>query len=135
MRLKILHHIVAKSFWTAIFENYVEKVPNFVHLIYILKVLPISDAKVARTFLIMKIVKTDWRSSLSSAALEHIMRIKIEGSEIDKYCAKTCVQVFLTKPRRQRKQASASAIKDCECDDFDSTDSDIDNDGDITNAT
>ena len=52
-------------------------------------------------------VKTDWRSSLSSVHFEHLMRLKIEGPEIDKYCAKACVLVFFQKPRRQRKQASA----------------------------
>ena len=114
VRLKILHHVVAKSFWKANFENYVEKVPNFAHLIYIRKELPVSNAKVERAFTIMKIVKTDWRSSLSSAALQHIMQIKIEGPEIDKYCAKACVQMFFQKPRRQRRQASASTIKNNE---------------------
>ena len=67
------------------FENYVEKVQNFAHLIYILKVLPVSNAKVERAFSMMTMVKTDWRSSLISAALEHLMQIKIEGPEIDNY--------------------------------------------------
>ena len=128
MRLKILHHVDAKSFWKALFENCVEKVPNFARLIYILKVLPVSNAKVERVFSIIKMVKTDWRSSLSSTALEHLMRITLERPEIDKYCAKEYVQVFFLKPRRQRKQASASTIKDRECDDFDSTDSDSNHD-------
>ena len=66
---------------------------NFVHLNN-LKVLPVSNAKVERAFSIMKMVKSDWRSSLSSAALKHLIRINIERSEIDKYCAKACVQVF-----------------------------------------
>ena len=97
--------------------------------------LPVSNAKVERVFSIVKMVKTDWRSSFSSAALERLMRIKIEGSEIDKYCAKACMQVFFQKPRRQTKQASASTIKASECDDFDRTDSDNDHNNDVTNAT
>ena len=133
LRLKILPHIAANSFWETIFENYFERISNFMHLIYILKVLPIGNAKVEKAFAVMKIVKTDWRSSLSSAALEHLMRIKIEGPEIDKYCAKACVQFFFQKPHKQKK--CASIIEGSECDGLDSTDSDSDHDGGVTVVT
>ena len=55
--------------------------PNLAKLAAILIVLPVTTATVERTFSSMKLIKTRLRSRMGENALEHTMRICIEGPD------------------------------------------------------
>ena len=58
---------------------------NFLMLIEILLVLPISSAACERGFSCMKRVKSDWRSSLAPSMLRMLMYISIEGCPLEEF--------------------------------------------------
>ena len=47
-----------------------------------------SNAKVERFFNFMKIIKTDWRSCLGAKNLTLLIRIKVEGPNLDQFTQK-----------------------------------------------
>ena len=51
--------------------------------LYIFLVLPIGTASVERSFSHLKMIKTRLRSRLSDCSVAQLMRISIEGPEID----------------------------------------------------
>ena len=65
--------------------------------------IPFSNAKVERFFNFMKIIKTDWRSRLGAKNLTSLIRIKVEGPNLDqfaqKYCSKSVVYWWGEKQR------------------------------------
>ena len=60
---------------------------------------PSSNASLERFFSLMRIVKTDWRNSLSESNLTSLLRIKVAGSTlkefIEKYCEKAILNWYL----------------------------------------
>ena len=50
--------------------------------------IPFSNAKVERFFNFMKIIKTDWRSRLGAKNLTSLIRIKVEGRNLDQFAQK-----------------------------------------------
>ena len=66
--------------------------------------IPFSNAKVERFFNFMKIIKTDWRSRLGAKNLTSLIRIKVEGPNLDqfarKFCSKSVVYRWGEKQRR-----------------------------------
>ena len=59
--------------WSLLFSHYREKFPNLAHLVHILLVFPVSNAKVERGFSAMRRAKNDWRASLGESTLDHLM--------------------------------------------------------------
>lgn len=55
--------------------------PNFAKVAAIVNVLPVTTATVERSFSAMKLIKTRLRNRLGADALEHTMRICIEGPD------------------------------------------------------
>ena len=55
--------------------------PNLAKLAAILMVLPVTTAKVERTFRSMKLIKTRLRSRMGESTLNHAMQVCIEGPE------------------------------------------------------
>ncbi|KAG1669217.1 Branched-chain-amino-acid aminotransferase, mitochondrial [Nymphon striatum] len=51
----------------------------------------------------MKIIKSDWRSSLTPKTLDSLMRIVIDGPDIDTFDPSRSVKLFLTSGQRQRR--------------------------------
>ena len=55
--------------------------PNLAKVAVVVNVLPVTTAIVERSVSAMKLIKTRLRSRLSEDALEHTMRISIEGTD------------------------------------------------------
>ena len=81
---------------------------------------PCSNASLKRFFSQMRIVKTDWRNSLSESNLTSLLRIKVSGPTlkvfVDKYCAKAVNNWYHDKDRRinqkpQKKYQKRKASK------------------------
>ena len=66
--------------------------------------IPFSNTKVERFFNFMKIVKTDWRSRLGAKKLTLLIRIKVEGPNLDqfaqRYCSKSVIYWWGEKQRQ-----------------------------------
>ena len=57
--------------------------------------IPFSNAKVERFFNFMKIIKTVWRSRLGAKNLTSLIRIKVEGPNLDQFAQKYCSKSFV----------------------------------------
>ena len=88
------------NIWPLLLTYHREKFPNLCHLIEILQVFPISNAKVERGFSTMRRIKTDWRSRLAEETLDHLMRISIDGVPQSQFNPIPAVQRFFSTPRR-----------------------------------
>ena len=70
------------------------KWPNVILVSELLFSLPFTNSKVERTFSIMKIVKTNRRSSLHSSTLDDLMEINVEGPPPESFSAEHAVQLW-----------------------------------------
>ncbi|KAG1676292.1 Zinc finger protein 862 [Nymphon striatum] len=77
--------------------------PNMSLIGELVLVLPLNTACCERGFSQMKIIKSDWRSSLTPKTLDSLMRIVIDGPDIDTFDPSRSVQLFLTSGQRQRR--------------------------------
>ncbi|XP_071505975.1 LOW QUALITY PROTEIN: zinc finger protein 862-like [Diadema antillarum] len=77
-------------------------IPNFMHLVEILTVLPLSTAACERGFSCMKRVKCDWRSSLKVDMLSKLMFVVLNGPEVKDYNAAGALNVWWKSERARR---------------------------------
>jgi hypothetical protein len=74
------------TFWTYFLNsNMITWDDEMKKLIYIVLALPIGSADVERGFSIKNHFKTNWRSTLSTSHIEDIMRIRINGPDIEDF--------------------------------------------------
>ncbi|KAG8197548.1 hypothetical protein JTE90_007284 [Oedothorax gibbosus] len=106
-----LFHFTRNDMWKFVLKTNNEKFPNLSHLFEILLILPISNATVERGFSFMGRIKTECRNHLEEDTLEDLLRIKIEGPQLQDFSPDNAVNVFLsssrrpsTKPYGKRKQ-------------------------------
>ncbi|XP_062521011.1 zinc finger protein 862-like [Corticium candelabrum] len=99
-----LRHHPKNTVWSLLLSQYKEKFPNFVQLVCILLVFPVSNALVERGFSAMRRIKSDWRSSLSEDAVDHLMRISVDGPPLAQFDPTLAVQQFFNTPRRPHVQ-------------------------------
>jgi hAT family C-terminal dimerisation region len=104
LRYMLLSALKSMEMWKVAFDQYKNRISNLLEIVRVLFVLPVSNAKVERAFSVMKCVKTDWRSSLSSKVLEHLLRIKLEGPDVDSFNSASAAELFFQTPRRQRQK-------------------------------
>jgi len=90
--------------WSLLLSHYRQQFPDLVHLVHILLVFPISNAKVERGFSSMRRIKTDWRSSLGEDTLDNLMRITIEGPPLKDFDPKPSVEKYFSTVRRPNVQ-------------------------------
>ena len=86
--------------WQLLLIHYRTQFPNLAHLVEILLVFPVSNAKAERGFSAMRRIKTDWRSRLAEDTLDHLMRITINGCPVKDFDPKLAVQKFFSTARR-----------------------------------
>lgn len=75
---------------------------------------PSSNAKVERFFNYLKLVKTDWRCSLSADSLEHLLRIRVEGPDLETYSKEfvhDAVSMWWSEKQRRLVQGKRSYPK------------------------
>ena len=85
-----LQHCHQDEVWSLLLSHYHEKFPNLVHVVQIMLLLPVSNAKVERGFSTMRRIKNDWRSSLSEETLDPLMRISIDGPPLKEFQPREC---------------------------------------------
>ncbi len=98
--LRNLSHLSHSEMWKTFLANYRDTYPNLSHIITILHLMPASNAKVERAFSTMGRVKSDYRNRLGEEILDHLMRISIEGPQLDVFDPKPIVKDFFQKTRR-----------------------------------
>ena len=86
--------------WSILLTRLESKYPNLLHLIELLLVFPVSNAKAERGFSTMRRIKSDWRNRLNEDTLDHLMRISIEGPPLPQFNPHISVQKFFSVPRR-----------------------------------
>ena len=100
------HEIEPYRMWSILYD--VKKNNNsFADIFELIKLcfcIPFSNAKLERFFNFMKIIKTDWRSRLGAKNLILLIRIKVEGPNLDhfaqKYYSKSVLYWWGEKERR-----------------------------------
>ena len=92
------------TLWSLLLSQYKEIFPNFVQLVCILLVFPVSNAIVERGFSAVRRIKSDWRSSFSEDTLDHLMRISVDGLPLAQFDPTLAVQRFFSTPRRPHVQ-------------------------------
>ncbi|XP_014666641.1 PREDICTED: uncharacterized protein LOC106808429 [Priapulus caudatus] len=91
--------------WRDIFNDpeLAAKFPNFMHIVEVLLVLPLSTAACERGFSCMKQVKTDWRASLTVEMLTKLMFIVLNGPAPTDFRAAGAVKAWWKAAERTRR--------------------------------
>ena len=71
--------------------------PNMAQLARICRVIPIHTADVELTFSQLKLIKSRTRNRMSEKTLDSLLRIAIEGPDIDKFLTTQAVQLWASK--------------------------------------
>ncbi|XP_070559090.1 zinc finger protein 862-like isoform X2 [Ptychodera flava] len=79
------------------------RLTNILKLIEIVLVLPTSTAICERGFSTLKRIKSDWRSRLTTAMMNHLLWISIEAPSLQEYNAERAVHLWWSKAQRQRR--------------------------------
>ena len=72
-------------------------------VVEIILVLPMSTASCERGFSALKGIKYDWRSCLSNAALESLLRIAIDGPKLSDFDATDALGKWWNSSERSRR--------------------------------
>jgi len=119
-----MSHLKYNDVWKAVLTAHAEKFPNMTHVIQILKLYPVSNAKVERGFSALGRIKTDWRCRLKTSVLDSLLRIDLEGPSIECFDSSFLVKKFFSKRRhpnvepygprqsKQKLQDEASFVHD-----------------------
>ena len=101
--------------------------PNLLHICNLLFSLPFSTAKVERTFSVLKVIKSEKRTSLNSDTLGDLLEIKTEGPPLSSFSADAAIDLWwkdsstrtrrvqqkprkIYKKRKDLKKATTSSI-------------------------
>ena len=76
---------------------------NILHLVKIMLVLPISSAVCERGFSSVNRIKSDVRSSLHTETVEDLIRISVEGPQLEDYDARQDVKQWFSQGKRSRR--------------------------------
>jgi len=93
-----------RDVWKAIFGIHRHKFPNLIHVMTVLFLYPVSNAKVERGFSAMGRVKSDWRGRLSTDVLDGLMRITLEGPDVEAFDSTPIVKNFFSTRRNPNVQ-------------------------------
>lgn len=80
-----------------------DRVGNLLHVLEIILALPISTATCERGFSAVKRIKSDWRASLTTETMNHLLCVSIEGPTLEAYDAERAVQLWWTRGQRARR--------------------------------
>ena len=79
---------------------------NLLHLAEIMLVIPISSAQCERGFSAQKRIKSDVRSSLHVSTTEDLIRISMEGPELEQFNPTPPVLKWLNSGQKSRRPLS-----------------------------
>lgn len=87
--------------WLSIFAEYTERLANILMLVEKMLVLPLDTACCECGLCTLKHIKSDWRSRLKTETLDHLMRISINGPDLESYNAARALQHWWDKGEQQ----------------------------------
>lgn len=96
-----LRHLSGDSLWKCVSKNYKSNFANLCHIINILRVFPVSNAKVERAFSTMKRVKNDLRNRLRTTTLDNLLRISINSTSLSNFSPQSAAELFFSKKKRR----------------------------------
>ncbi|XP_056267915.1 zinc finger protein 862-like isoform X2 [Pseudoliparis swirei] len=108
MKMFIVTNYMDKSYH-ALWGMMLTKMPfcsdykNILHLVHMMLALPVSSAVCERGFSSQKRMKSDVRGSLHVDTVEDLIRISMEGPNIDDFDAKEAVDMWLNQAQRTRR--------------------------------
>ena len=108
LKMFIIHnmcHLPTEEIWPRVIYHFKPSYPNFVCVLTIMKLIPVSNSIVERCFSTMQKVKCDWRNRLGEAEVDCLLRIKREGpepgSEESEQLLVRATKVFFQKKNRR----------------------------------
>ena len=75
--------------------------PNMAQFARICRVIPIHTADVERTFSQLKLIKTRTRNRMNEKTLDSLLRIVLEGPDVDKFPVADAVELWASKKNRR----------------------------------
>ncbi|XP_013383761.1 zinc finger protein 862-like [Lingula anatina] len=100
------HRLIANRIQRPTIQDLFQDRDRFSHLLILVDIcltLPVSSAICERGFSAVKRIKSDWRSSLSTQMLNHLLAISIEGPSLEDYDAERAVHLWWTRGQRTRR--------------------------------
>ena len=89
--------------WARLHMQHSERFPNICMLGGVVQCLPMNTACCERAFSHMKQIKSDWRSRLGPSTLSMLLRICLEGKNLDQYQPERDVAHWWSKGDRARR--------------------------------
>ena len=89
--------------WESINQRFKLQCPNILALVDLALTVPASNAQCERGFSHMKIVKSDWRSSLTVTAVTDILRIILQTSNVGDYDPEDALLMWLKGGKRSKR--------------------------------
>ena len=95
--------LLQRASWMEINRRCKEDCENMLLLLDLIMTLPASTAAVERGFNLMKLIKPEHRASLGAVALNDLMLVKAESSDIPDFDPARAVEMWLTGGQRTRR--------------------------------
>ena len=93
-RIEVINDLCTNDTSAALF-------PNLAQFARICRVIPIHTADVERTFSQLKLIKTRTRNRMNEKTLDSLLRIALEGPDVDKFPVAEAVEVWASQKNRQ----------------------------------
>ena len=117
--------------WAALNAKYGGEYRNILALVDIALTVPASNAQCERGFSYLKMIKSDWRSTLTVSSVNDIMRIVLHSDPIGSYDPTAAIALWLksgVKPRRLSIKPYGKRVKSGEESSYASSSSEEEND-------
>ena len=89
--------------WSQLNRKYGKELPNVLMLVDLILSLPASTAECERGFNVMKQIKSDWRSTLSTEAINDLMIVLLLSPDIKDFDPQKAIDLWATSGFRQRR--------------------------------
>uniref|UniRef100_A0A1A8GAA0 HAT C-terminal dimerisation domain-containing protein n=2 Tax=Nothobranchius korthausae TaxID=1143690 RepID=A0A1A8GAA0_9TELE len=94
---------IKKVTWCELNRRYFEECPNVLQLVDLLLTLPASTAECERGFNHMKMIKSDWRSSLSGKSVGELMSVLLLSADIKNFDPKPAINIWFHDVQQRRR--------------------------------
>ena len=88
---------------SALYQGDQNRYKNIMKLVGIVLTIPVSSSSCERAFSALKRVKSDWRSNLTTAMLNHLLTVVIEGPESRDFPLERAVELWWRGGQRRRR--------------------------------
>ncbi|XP_049892466.1 zinc finger protein 862-like isoform X2 [Epinephelus moara] len=125
-RLYLEPQLLTTLTWEDVNRLHRDTCPNVLELIDLILTIPASTADCERGFNIMKVVKSDWRSSLKADTLSDLLLMQLSSPPISEFDPSAAVELWHTDCIRGRRPNFKDCSKQVADTDSDMSDSEAD---------